>query len=96
VKHNNVGADRTGILTFDGNIRDAKKVTYKRIRLHLNFMVDIFMVQLSSCALLEIRDTNFLKDTEAWPKLQQEEQEKDSSCDTIGVVLCIEDLILLK
>ena len=38
VKQNNVGADqwrRTGILTFDGNIRNAKRVTYERIRQHL-------------------------------------------------------------
>ena len=39
VKQNNVGADqwrRTGVLTFDGNVRDAKRVTYERIRQHLN------------------------------------------------------------
>ena len=38
VKSNNVGADqwrRTGVLTFDGNVRNAKKVTYKRIQQHL-------------------------------------------------------------
>ena len=38
VKQNNVGADqwhRTGVLTFDGNIRNAKRVTYERIRQHL-------------------------------------------------------------
>ena len=38
VKSNNVGADqwrRTGVLTFDGNMRSAKKVTYKRIQQHL-------------------------------------------------------------
>lgn len=38
VKQNNVGADkwrRTGLLTFDGNVRDSKKVTYERIRQHL-------------------------------------------------------------
>lgn len=38
VKKNNVGADqwrRTGVLTFDGNIRNAKRVTYERIRQHL-------------------------------------------------------------
>lgn len=38
VKQNNVGADqwrRTGVLTFDGNVRDAKRVTYERIRQHL-------------------------------------------------------------
>ena len=36
---NNVGAEnqwrRTGILTFDGNVRHAKKVTYERFRQHL-------------------------------------------------------------
>lgn len=35
---NNVGADawrRTGILTFDGNIKNTQKVTYERIRQHL-------------------------------------------------------------
>ena len=35
IKQNNVGADqwrRTGVLTFDGNIRNAKRVTYERIR----------------------------------------------------------------
>jgi len=34
----NVGADasrRTGVLTFDGNTRLPQKVTYVRIRLHL-------------------------------------------------------------
>lgn len=38
VKQNNIGADkwrRTGIFTFDGNIKDAKRVTYERIRQHL-------------------------------------------------------------
>ena len=38
VKSNNVGADqwrRTGVLTFDGNLRNVKKVTYERIRQHL-------------------------------------------------------------
>ena len=38
VKSNNVGADqwrRTSVLTFDGNLRNAKKVTYERIRQHL-------------------------------------------------------------
>ena len=38
VKSNNVGADqwrRTGVLTFDGNLRYAKKVTYKLIQQHL-------------------------------------------------------------
>ncbi len=38
VKQNNVGADkwrRTGVLTFDGNVKDAKRATYEKIRLHL-------------------------------------------------------------
>ena len=38
VKVNNVGADawpRTGILTFDGNVRSTQKVTYEKIRQHL-------------------------------------------------------------
>ena len=38
VEESNVGADhwrRTGVLTFDGNTRLSKKVTYKRIRTHL-------------------------------------------------------------
>ena len=41
VKQNNVGADqwrRTGVLTFDGNVRHAKKVTYERIRQHLQLV----------------------------------------------------------
>ena len=38
VKSNNVGADqwrRTGVLTFDGNLKDAKRVTYRRIQQYL-------------------------------------------------------------
>ena len=38
VRKNNVGADqwrRTGVRTFDGNVKNAKKVTYERIRKHL-------------------------------------------------------------
>ena len=38
VKSNTVGADawrRTGILTFDGNIKNTQKVTYEKIRKHL-------------------------------------------------------------
>lgn len=38
VASNNVGADawrRTGVLTFDGNTKLPQKVTYERIRLHL-------------------------------------------------------------
>ena len=38
VSGHNVGADawrRTGVLTFDGNTRLPQKVTYERIRLHL-------------------------------------------------------------
>jgi len=38
VKSNNVGADawrRTGVLTFDGNIKNTQKVTYEKIRKHL-------------------------------------------------------------
>ena len=38
VKFNNVGADawgRTGVLTSDGNIKNTQKVTYKKIRKHL-------------------------------------------------------------
>ena len=38
VSEHNVGADawrRTGVLTFDGNTKLGKKVTYERIRLHL-------------------------------------------------------------
>ncbi len=38
VKSNNVGAEawrRTGVLTFDGNIKDTKKVTYMSIKNHL-------------------------------------------------------------
>ena len=38
VSNHNVGADswrRTGVLTFDGNKRLPQKVTYERIRLHL-------------------------------------------------------------
>ena len=38
VKQNNVGADhwrRTGVLTFDGNAKNAQKVTYEKIRQHL-------------------------------------------------------------
>lgn len=38
VSNSNIGADawrRTGVLTFDGNLRVNKKVTYERIRQHL-------------------------------------------------------------
>ena len=38
VAEHNVGANascRTGMLTFDGNTRLPQKVTYERIRLHL-------------------------------------------------------------
>ena len=38
VASNNVGAEawrQTGVLTFDGNIKDTKKVTYKSIKDHL-------------------------------------------------------------
>jgi len=38
VKSNNVGADawrRTGVLTFNGNIKNTQKVTYEKIRKHL-------------------------------------------------------------
>ena len=38
VQANNVGADkwrRTGLLTFDGNVGDVQKVTYEKIRQHL-------------------------------------------------------------
>ena len=41
VKQNNVGADqwrRTGVLTFDGNVRNAKRVTYEWIRQHLQLV----------------------------------------------------------
>ena len=39
----NIGADawrRTGVLTFDGNTRVQKKVTYERIRQHLMTVYD--------------------------------------------------------
>ena len=38
VQSHNVGADawrRTGVMTFDGNIHSIEKVTYERIRPHL-------------------------------------------------------------
>ncbi len=41
VQSHNVGADawrRTGVLTFDGNVRVKEKVTYERIRKHLQIM----------------------------------------------------------
>ena len=38
VRDQNIGADkwrRTGVLTFDGNVKGKRKVTYERIRKHL-------------------------------------------------------------
>ena len=43
VKSNNVGADawrRTGILTFDGNVKNTQKVTYEKIRKHLQIFIN--------------------------------------------------------
>lgn len=48
VKQNNVGAEnqwcRTGVLTFDGNVRHAQKVTYERFRQHLVCVQEEFLI----------------------------------------------------
>ena len=60
VRDQNVGADKwrkTGVLTFDGNMKGKQKVTYERIcRVHT--IANLHTVQLSSCVLHTIGNTS--------------------------------------
>lgn len=56
VKDHNVGADawrRTGILTFDGNVKLKDKVTYKKIQAHLQ---KVFNRQISYGSVVEAQN----------------------------------------
>ena len=96
VKQNNVGADqwrRTGVLTFDGNVRDAKRVTYEKISQHLNSVVLRY-----SCVSHETRGD--LPNTEGLPKSPPGGQEKASNSvltqTFTGAVPCIVGLNIFK
>ena len=67
VKSKKVGADawrRTGVLTFDGVITRAKKVTYKNI-FRKNMVARLVMVLSYSCVSFEVNEEFQREDTKA-------------------------------
>lgn len=66
----NVGADawrRTGVLTFDGNIRLPQRVTYERIRLHLQEVyISVIFRMDSSPALRGKKQETSVRKTLPW------------------------------
>ncbi|XP_065884820.1 uncharacterized protein [Dysidea avara] len=73
VSAGSVGADqwrRTGVLTFDGNVKVGKKVTYQKIQQHLkkvyNTIAIFHMALLSSFAFHEIKGGNRHPDIRVW------------------------------
>lgn len=54
MEDNNIGADawrRTGVLTFDGNVKIGKKVTYMRIKKHLE---DVYQHKFAYGTVVEL------------------------------------------
>ena len=81
VSESNIGADawrRTGVLTFDGNLRVNKKVTYERIRQHL---IDTYHHNFSYGTIIQLcvarnRRRRPRRIIEGWPRLQREEPQR--------------------
>ena len=98
VSESNIGADawrRTGVLTFDGNLRVNKKVTYERIRQHL---IDTYHHNFSYGTIIQLcvarnRRRRPRRIIEGWPRLQREEPAKDLHCIltqiSTGAAVCI-------
>lgn len=83
VSANCVGVDqwrRTGVLTFDGNVKVGKKVTYQRIQQHFKRCTNaiFLMAPLFSFAFHEIKGRNRHPGIKDWQRLQQGGHEKDS------------------
>ena len=100
VTDRNIGADalrRTGVLTFDGNARVGKKVTFSRIQEHLEstYQRKFPMVLLLNFVLPEINVESQQSDTVVLHVLHAEEQGKDFSSGIIlmptGLLLCTAD-----
>ena len=88
VKESGCRADkwrRTGIMTFDGNVRVNKKVTFGCIREHLqyHYKKNLVMELLYNSVLREIRGNCLPRGTRGLPRLQAEELAKVSTSNTI-------------
>ena len=88
VKESGCGADkwrRTGVMTFDGNVRVNKKVTFERIREHLqyHYKKNLVMELLYNSVLREITGDCLPRGTKGLPRSQAEEFAKVSTSNTI-------------
>ena len=80
----NVGADawrRTGVLTFDGNLRVKEKVTYGRIQEHLQqkYSISFHMAQWCNSVLPTTSAGNQQQIIKELPMSPQDEHAKDLS-----------------
>lgn len=100
VKSNNVGADqwhRTGVLTFDGDLRNSKKVTYSAAPHKYLWQITVV---LYNYVLQETKDAALLLGTKVWHRLPPEGNETVSNYvitqTSTGVTLCTEDWTISK
>ena len=100
VKSCNVGADawrRTGVLTFDGNIRVKSKATFGRIRDHL---IKTFGRNFAYGTVVELcvarnKRRNLLNVIKAWPKSLVDVHERGSCSSLIPTLIGVQPFMLV-